>query len=565
MAYTNVENAFAMHVEDVINETINDEYQHIADGVLRRNDMMKSIVLNYIDSLQYVEEWNITETKSNIIIEEPDTTRTFRTYEEAYEFYKDGIVEEIQCGLCDSEGYYNFYLDKEQILFMGLEDEYNRQCIGMKEGTRDESSYETLDEESSDIKTKNETSSDIKLNTSSENKSKFIPKKQPKNYIKNLDELAEIIDKQLDILDIAREVGFDYVKNGKESFKTTEHDSLILSTKYNKFFWNSTGKKGGPISLYMLFKDVSFTEAVKTLSKRVDLENPGKYFSDELLNEVTPIDRHKNLALQLIELNYDTEDNKKMIQARAYLTKTRMIDKEIVDKLINDKVILQISDDKGRRQIAFIGRNEDGLISGVCQRTTSSTSKFKGDFSGCDYERGWFYDPQFNLDQRLYDKSAFPNPNKTLLCFESTIEMMSYMSILKLTGRNYNNYAYLSCGSISKAQCILETCKLYGYKKAYVMFNNDFEKGENNPGKNAAKREAEKLIKNGIDGKMLIPNSANDWNDTLIAYRNNEIHLSTTKKTASIPDKLKTIKNNGTPALSQMSVERVNGDRTRTK
>ena len=38
---------------------------------------------------------------------------------------------------------------------------------------------------------------------------------------------------------------------------------------------------------------------------------------------------------------------------------------------------------------------------------------------------------------------------KQLLVFESSIEMMSYMSLLKVYGEDIDRFAYLSCGSIS--------------------------------------------------------------------------------------------------------------------
>ena len=105
------------------------------------------------------------------------------------------------------------------------------------------------------------------------------------------------------------------------------------------------------------------------------------------------------------------------------------------------------------------------------------------------------------------------------------------MTILKDSGFDYRNFAYLSCGSVSKSKCIDQTCAKYGYKQVKVMFNNDREQeainGEN-PGRDAAEKTAARLTKSGIKASVLVPSEFNDWNDKVKAMRSKS--LQTEKK-----------------------------------
>lgn len=239
---------------------------------------------------------------------------------------------------------------------------------------------------------------------------------------------------------------------------------------------------------------------------------------------MSPLERHRFLQKQLRENHYQNTDMKNV---KAYLIKTRKIDPEIVDLFIERKMLVQTQDEKGRTQAAFLGKDENGYLSYVNFRSTSSVSKFKGDYSGCNYDRGCFFEPEFDVPLGWKDdpKKQPINANKRLLVFESNIEMMSYMSLLKLNGNNYKNFAYLSCGSIAKSNCVLETCKTYGYNKVVVMFNNDKEK-KNNPGLTKANYVSKQLQKEGIDAHPLVPSKCNDWNDTLIAFKDKLIELN---------------------------------------
>lgn len=270
--------------------------------------------------------------------------------------------------------------------------------------------------------------------------------------------------------------------------------------------------------------NVGFKEAVLKLMPNIDLDKEFVEAVREKPTELSDQDRHHDLHNQLKELNYDSEDNKSMRQSIAYLTKTRGLDRDIVNKMIGENMIYQISDSYGPK-VAFVGRKDNMYISAVCQRSVSPKIKFKGDFKNCNYKVGWFYDPETKGE--FGEKG---NADKPLLVFEANIDMISYMSLLKECGVDYTQFAYLSCSSINHDICIPETCKEYGYNTVRILFDNDYE-GKENWGQNKAKEISSKLSKTGIDAKPIIPDipSCKDWNDIIVGYRNNTISLDTIK------------------------------------
>ena len=561
-------------IDEMIDGTLNDETKIRMSQYFENNrteKISKDIIECYVNAY-YSMDMELEDDK--IIIYTGDEAFSFDDYETAVDYFRDDILGDIEFhGLLNDRNYYNFFLSKEQLYFMGLGEEYEAYTEGMIEGVDEqqkaieelvledkkvaleyleeepvvdvepsekeistdkinenkiEVSKSTEEKENNSTEKKNEEKKDQEEKESSSPKQNKLKNKNNKmSFHERQNAIATAIDNQLKIEEIAVELGFDIEKNGKTSYKTRKHDSLILDMKRNKYHWNSQGiTNKGVVDFWMRFKEVSFSEAIKELGQRVDLDKGLQIDYSKSSNQshkLSPEERVKKLFVQLHENNY-TSDKSKMAQTIAYLSKTRGINKKIVEKMIDDGLLYQTSDEQGRTYATFLGKDESGLTCSICKRSNNPNSKFRGDYSGCNYDRGWFYDPQFNLEQRFYNKDLMPNPNKTLLVFESSIEAMSYMSILKLANYDYTKYAYLSCGSIAKDKCVLETCKTYGYKKAFIMFNNDFDK-ENNPGKTAAEKVASKLEENGVQASAKVPEGCNDWNDKLNLYKEGKVQL----------------------------------------
>lgn len=570
--YNNIKNRF--DTDQVIRQTVNPSSLSVIEAQQNYdNNLKRSIVRNFVKDLESLG-WDIREdSNGSIMIETEYDKEYYSSYSEAFDVYKDTIVDDVYQGILDKEGYYNFYLGKEQIRYLGLEKEYEKQMEHVVEGVNhnlediDDSVNDILlstDDEPKDVQSVNSTeeiSADTQAIqntmedgsaatlTPSEDSAKAEDEKKDETEVKqeqefddrvekndssqkqsekskshDLNEIARQIDLQMKIDDVAILCGLNLEKNGRYSLRDRDHDSLVLDLKRNFFFWNSQGKRGGCVSLYREIMNVGFKEAVLKLMPNIDLDKEFVEAVREKPTELSDQDRHHDLYNQLKELNYDSEDNKSMRQSIAYLTKTRGLDRDIINKMIGENMIYQISDSYGPK-VAFVGRKDNMYISSICQRSVSPKIKFKGDFKNCNYKVGWFYDPE--TKGQFGEKG---NADKPLLVFEANIDMISYMSLLKECGVDYTQFAYLSCSSINHDICIPETCKEYGYNTVRILFDNDYE-GKENWGQNKAKEISSKLSKTGIDAKPIIPDipSCKDWNDIIVGYRNNTISLDTIK------------------------------------
>lgn len=552
--YNNIKERF--DTDQIIQQTVNSSSLSAIEAQQRYNNNLKrSIVRSFVKDLESLG-WDINESTdgSVLIITEYDDESYF-SYSDAFDAYRDTIVDDVYQGILDGDGYYNFYLDKEQITFLGLEDEYNKQMEHAVAGVN--MNLEDIDDSVNDILFANDDEPDVsetiidsidkidpvldvesisESNVESVNniqehendsvsdvvKNDQIRSDKPKSH--DLNEVAKQIDLQMKIDDVAILCGLNLEKNGRYSLRDRDHDSLVFDLKRNFFFWNSQGKRGGCVKLYMEIMGVDFKDAVLKLMTHINLEKEYVETVREKPAELSDKDRHLDLYNQLKELNFDSDENKLMRQSIAYLTKTRGLDRDIINKMINEKMIYQISDNYGPK-VAFVGRKDNMYISSICQRSVSPKIKFKGDFKNCNYKVGWFYDPETNGS--FGEKG---NSRKPLLVFEANIDMISYMSLLKECGIDYTKFAYLSCSSINHDVCVPETCKNHGFNTVRILFDNDYE-GKENWGQNKAKEISSKLSKNGIDAKPVIPDvpSCKDWNDIIVGYRNNTISLDTIK------------------------------------
>lgn len=424
--YNNIKERF--DTDQIIQQTVNSSSLSAIEAQQRYNNNLKrSIVRSFVKDLESLG-WDISESTdgSVLIITEYDDESYF-SYSDAFDAYRDTIVDDVYQGILDGEGYYNFYLDKEQITFLGLEDEYNKQMEHAVAGVN--MNLEDIDNSVNDILFANDEEPDVsetiidsideidpvldvetisESNVESVNNIQEHENDSESDVVKNnqtrsdkpkshdLNEVAKQIDLQMKIDDVAILCGLNLEKNGRYSLRDRDHDSLVFDLKRNFFFWNSQGKRGGCVKLYMEVMGVDFKDAVLKLMSHINLEKEYVETVREKPAELSDKDRHLDLYNQLKELNFDSDENKIMRQSIAYLTKTRGLDRDIINKMINEKMIYQISDNYGPK-VAFVGRKDNMYISSICQRSVSPKIKFKGDFKNCNYKVGWFYDPETNV------------------------------------------------------------------------------------------------------------------------------------------------------------------------
>lgn len=531
-------------------------------------EMNQEIVEALVDTmLDDGEEWDVEfdEDRSKIILTIDDDVKEYSSYAAVLNDLEHTIYHTVyNYPFKDFDDTYLFYLSHEQLAYLGMEKEYQWR-MSQPSNLVDPKLFEDP-EESIDIAPENEQQlhetpkeveekaastpievahedfkKDESLATETKKETRNNEKKSQKKTLPYR-ELAKQIDQRYPILEVIKEAGLHLERNSSTTYTTREHDSLIIHPDRNRFYWNSKGEMNGPVRLYQLLMQKDFMQTVETLSQRIGtlplIDRPAEHAKKaKNVHEWNgALDAHKKLWQ---EMDRHQCQNSNLKETFAYLTKTRKIDPEIVQTFIDSGMLYQGKDAKGHPMAFFVGRNEFGLINSSCFRAVYSNSKFKGDLSGCDYERGWFFEPSKNLS--VVNPQATPNSckkmfdtSKMLLVFESQIEMMSYMTILKESGFNWRNYAYLSCGSINKNQCVDQTCALYGYKKVVMMFNNDRGK-ERNPGKEMAEQVQKRLLDQGLSADLHLPRDANDWNDTLVLrhqQKEKQAVISKTKNTS---------------------------------
>lgn len=314
------------------------------------------------------------------------------------------------------------------------------------------------------------------------------------------------IKEQIKIVDIAEEFGLTVIKRNSPLSSLKEHDSVIIYNSTNSFFRHASGVGGDVLKFmeHMPEINMSYKEAYKYCLSKIDtkvmpsMQNSSQRKTEKIPSPEDVIEREKQL---LSQCNFEGKSNNVM----AYLIQARKIDPDIVFLHLKKKLLAQEINDKGYRMAVFIGRDENNHAVAVCKRTCSSYSKFKQECSGNDYTYGWLFDPEGNY-----------NTNKPLICFESEIEKMSFMTLLKMHGKNINQYAYLSTGSASKYMTIVNTVERKGYKNVIIAYNNDFA-NKINAGKMYSERTKDILrVEHGIEAKIITPEAnVNDWNDLL--------------------------------------------------
>ncbi|XVG95664.1 DUF3991 domain-containing protein [Eubacteriales bacterium KG125] len=235
-------------------------------------------------------------------------------------------------------------------------------------------------------------------------------------------ELVKIASEQ-DVFDILIRGGEPLVKKDG-IYRHREHNSLII-TPYKGFYWFSQGVGSkNPIDYYMHVKGMTFLDATNAVLKLMNYDLTRKNIV------VSNASTNPNYIKKDFVLPEKDENNRNVF---AYLTKTRGLDKDLVNSLIKKGVIYQ---DKKFKNAVFLGKDFDGNIVSAFKRSTrtintGNTGWNKGDQDGSQK------DFRFRIEN---------SSNKIVNIFESEIDMLSYLSLIPNVARNEN---YISLGGVS--------------------------------------------------------------------------------------------------------------------
>lgn len=239
-------------------------------------------------------------------------------------------------------------------------------------------------------------------------------------YTPEQKEIAE----QASALEYARSQGYQIERHGGRGYyHLKEHDSLVFSPD-GKFFWNSQEVSGTAIQFMQYYEGRTYVDAICELAG----ESMGQAKAKALYKP-----KEEDLKVERAEFKLPPKaDNYK--RAYAYLLKNRAIDKEILNELVNKKLVYESRD--GHNAV-FVNYDKDGTARAAFQRgtLTSVENAFKRDVLGSDKNYGFRF---------------FGNENaKTLKVFEAAIDAVSEACIEKTYNRDWKSADRLALGGVA--------------------------------------------------------------------------------------------------------------------
>lgn len=330
----------------------------------------------------------------------------------------------------------------------------------------------------------------------------FIADNRKDFYDKRYQQTRDTIKASISIVAIASELGFTPVRAGNSKYYSLkEHDSVRIDTERNCYWQNSVGKaysnsaEGGSVIDFMKnFTNRSMSEIIKDLSERV---TTGRY-------EVSVNDQAKTQSKEergKLELPNSASN---MRRVYAYLTKTRLIDSEIVQEFVDRKMLYQ--DERGN--CVFVSKDQENKPIFACKRGTNTERRFVGDVENCDYSKGFYIDN--NADK--------------LVVAESVIDAMSIMNIIKAKGEDIHNYNYLPLAGATKFECLINQLKDHPVNDLYMALDND-KAGIKNL-ELARELIGEQLGDVDMSIHECIPKFTKDWNEEIIHAFKKQIDYS---------------------------------------
>jgi len=283
----------------------------------------------------------------------------------------------------------------------------------------------------------------------------------------------------ISLLDYIESRGYELIHSHNE-VRLKEHDSLVISN--NKWKWFSRNMGGGTLDFLVEYEGKDFIEAMQTLLGEKGIDESKPQYKEHIQEQ----HQYKKIS----EL---PEKNNSYRRMYAYLNKTRCIDVEIINDMVNNK---NLYEEKEHNNCVFLGRDKDGAVKYCLKVGTNTFKKFKGEIPGSD--------KSFNVE--LYSL-----PENNIVCvYESIIDAMSHATLLKQRGACYNKQNRISLGGVSDLKLEQYLKDNQNIKKIVTCLDND------DAGIEAALKIKEKYSKLGYEITKIVPKQGKDFNDELV-------------------------------------------------
>ena len=206
---------------------------------------------------------------------------------------------------------------------------------------------------------------------------------------------------------------YELVEECVGTYSTKSHDSLKISNGLWFWFTREIGGKSA-IDYLMKVRNYKFIDAVKMVMGNVRIQPPIIYKQQE-----------KNYNKQIV-IPQKSENNNNAIN---YLL-SRGIDKEIIKYCIENNLLYE---EKQNRNVVFLGYDENNNIKYAFCRATNE-KKFMREATGSNKKYSF--------------KMNAKSENNIVHLFESSIDLLSFATLLKLNNRDWQEENLLSLGGI---------------------------------------------------------------------------------------------------------------------
>ncbi len=246
----------------------------------------------------------------------------------------------------------------------------------------------------------------------------------------------------------------ELVRDSRTQYSTKTHSSLKISNGYWNYFNGGFGGKNA-VDYVEKMLGYKFPESIEYIIKKMNGRIPVY---------IPQAEKRNNVTLILPEKNDNTNRVKQYLNSRG-------IDNEIIQKCIEKHLIYE---EKHYHNAVFVGYDEMGNARYAGCRATNE-SKFKSDATGSSKQYS------FKLESNKKTDKIF--------IFEGAIDALSYATLFKLYGQNWEDKTLISLAGVYQPAKIIEQSKVpvaisnYLEKhpevtKIYLCLDND-EAGRN--------------------------------------------------------------------------------------